>query len=92
MTGRESPSERTLRARMAAHVRWSRVSDPNAETAQARAAFLDRFERQVDPEGRLSSAERARRADHARRAYFISLARRSARVRRGKCRDEGRPS
>jgi hypothetical protein len=75
-----NPSERSLRARIAAHTRWSR-SDPVAGTAAARAAFLDRFEREVDPDGLLSNAERARRAASLRKAYFTRLALKSARSR-----------
>lgn len=78
-----SPSERSLRASYAAHVRWSR-QDPVAGTAKARQAALDRFERQVDPDGLLSPVERARRAHHARKAYFTKLALRSAQVRRAR--------
>jgi hypothetical protein len=40
---------------------------------EARAAFAARFGRQVDPDGALPPAERARRADAARRAYFAEL-------------------
>jgi len=77
-----TPAERTLRARMAAHTLHARVADPAAHTAPARRAFLDRFEREVDPDGVLSVAERTRRAKHARKAYFARLALSSARARR----------
>jgi len=76
-----SPSERSLRARIAAHTRWSR-DDPIAGTAAARAAFLDRFVREVDPDGVLPETERFRRAQSARKAYFARLALKSARARR----------
>jgi hypothetical protein len=59
--------------------------DPVETTAAARSAFLARFERQVDPEGRLSEPERRRRADAARKAHFIKLALKSAEVRRRRC-------
>jgi hypothetical protein len=49
---------------------------------RARQAFLDRFEREVDPDGTLPPAERARRAEHARKAYFAKLALKSAQARR----------
>ncbi len=83
-----TPTERSLRARIAAHERWSK-SDPVAGTAAARKAALDRFEREVDPEGRLPAAERARRAEHARKAYFTRLAYRSAQARRAQRRAQG---
>ncbi len=75
-------SDRALIARLAAHTRWSAVSDPSAATAPARKAALDRFEKQVDPDGTLPPAERARRAEHARKAYFTRLALASAKARR----------
>jgi hypothetical protein len=77
-----TPEQRTLRWKVAAHTLHSKVVDPTAHTAPARIAFLDRFEREVDPDGVLSPVERARRAEHARKAYFSRLALRSAQVRR----------
>ncbi len=65
----------------AAHALHAQV-DGTAHTAPARKAFLDRFEREVDPDGELEPAERARRAGHARKAYFIGLALKSAKARR----------
>ena len=73
--------ERSAAARIAALTRWS-TQDPVAGTEAARSAFLDRFERDVDPDRKLDPAERARRADCARRAYFQRLALKSARARR----------
>lgn len=79
-----SPEHRSLHARLAAHSLHARISDPAAHTAPARAAFLDRFEREVDPDGVLDPAERARRAEHAKKAYFARLALASAKARRAK--------
>lgn len=76
-----TPAERTMRARIAAYTLHSR-RDAHETTAAARRAFLDRFERQVDPEGTLPEAERRRRADAAKKAYFTKLALRSAQARR----------
>jgi hypothetical protein len=76
-----SPAERTLRARLAAHAMHGR-HDPRATTAKARAAFLARFERQADPEGLLTPAERERRAQQLRSPYFAQLALASAKARR----------
>lgn len=77
-----TPAERSLRARMAVHTSWAQTTDRAARTAPARRAALQRFERQVDPDGSLSSAERARRADQAMRAHMARLALRSAQTRR----------
>jgi hypothetical protein len=81
-----TPSERVLRARLAAHEKWAQTGDRTAAIATARQAFLDRFERQVDPDGILDPAERARRAESAKRAHFLRLSLKSARARR-KARD-----
>lgn len=78
-----TPQERSLRARLAAHTLHSRV-DPTQHTEPARKAFLARFEREVDPEGKLPPEERARRAEHAKRAHFQRMALKSAQARRRK--------
>ena len=83
-TGSRTPQERALAARIASHASWAKTADPSACTAPARKALLDRFEREVDPEGILPPAERARRADQARKAYFTRMALKSAQARRKK--------
>ena len=83
-------ARRALRARMAAHHLHAGIPDAAAHTAPARAAFLARFEREVDPDGVLDPRERARRAEHARKAYFLRLALASAHAR-GARRANGRP-
>ena len=74
------PNEMALRGRIGAYVLHSR-HDSRVTTGPARAAFLARFERDVDPEGVLPEAERRRRALAARKAYFARLALKSARRR-----------
>jgi hypothetical protein len=76
-----TPAERSLWARAAAY-RLHSLYDSRDLTANARAAFDDRFARQVDPDGSLPEEERRRRADCARKAYFAALAAKSARARR----------
>lgn len=46
----------------------------HTNTAPAHAAFLARFEAQVDPDGLLDPAERQRRAEYAKADYFTRLA------------------
>jgi hypothetical protein len=58
-----------MRAGMGAQ-RQQAVHDPRQTTARARATFLARFERDMDPTGALAPEGRARRAEQARRAYF----------------------
>ena len=69
MTGDLTPEQRSMRARMGAHALWAKVEDPRAQTAPAGNAAMDRFEREVDPEGKLSAKERARRVEHVKKAY-----------------------
>lgn len=72
----------SAQARMGAHRSWARTEDRTARTSRGTAAFLARFEREVDPEGRLTLEERAIRAEHARKAYFTEMALKSAAARR----------
>lgn len=76
--------QRQLIGSIGGHESWSRTVDRTARTALGRRAFLERFERQVDPDGTLTPGERAKRAENARRAYFQRLALKSAQVRRGR--------
>lgn len=87
--GGMTPAERSLRARAAAY-RLHSLYDSRELTAKARRAFDDRFAREVDPHGVLPAAERKRRAECARRAYFASLAAKSAQVRRARRRTSPR--
>lgn len=73
---------RSLAARIAAHTSWAKTPDRSARTARARASFNERFEREVDPDGVLDPAERAKRAENARKAYYLRLAAKSAASRR----------
>lgn len=80
----ESPTERTLRARIAAHVRWANEPDRQAATAKARQALADRWEKQVDPEGKLPPHIRAKLAENAKSAHYSRMALKSAQARRRK--------
>ena len=73
---------RALRSRLAAYSLDSQ-RDPKETTKAARAAFLNRFEREVDPDGSLPPAERARRAEAALRAHMTRLSLASSRARSG---------
>lgn len=78
------PSDAIQIARLAAYIKWASCEDRTAATAAARKAFADRFEREVDPEGKLPPAERAKRAEAAKKAYFQRLALKSAQARRAR--------
>lgn len=74
---------RRLRARLGG-LALAASCDPREYTATARAAFLQRFEAEVDPRGILPEPERLRRAEAARKGYFVRLALRSAVARRAR--------
>lgn len=78
---RLTPTERSLRAKLASESRWART-DPDQASEDARRRQHERFEHEVDPNGTLPPTERARRAEHARKAYMMRLALKSAKARR----------
>lgn len=77
--------QRRRRARSAAHASWANTTD---RAGPGTAAFLDRFERQVDPDGVLPAEIRAVMARHARIAYMLQLAERSAAARRRRANED----
>ena len=78
---RFDPNLMALRGRIGAHVSHAR-HDPRDTTANARRAFQNAFLEAADPDHVLPEAERARRADHLRRAHYARLALKSAEARR----------
>jgi hypothetical protein len=75
-----SEAVRRTSARIAAHTKWSKT-DRVAGTSAARAAFLKRFEDEVDPDRVLSPQVRQQRAANAKTAYFARMALASAKAR-----------
>jgi hypothetical protein len=71
-----------INGRIAAEISWARTRDRAARTRPAREAFLKRFEKEVDPDGTLPPEERRQRAEYAKRAYMLQLAKRSAAARK----------
>lgn len=72
-----SPAERRTIARIAANYRWAREPDRVAATAEMRRrspASLDYWLRRVDPDMTMSHAERVKRAENAKAAYYGALA------------------
>jgi hypothetical protein len=75
-----NPAQRRLRARLAAYSLHGHV-DGREHTAPARAAFLDQFLHEADPDGILPEEERRRRAGNLLKAYMCRLALASSRAR-----------
>jgi len=73
--------QRVRRARSAACASWANTADRKGRTAPTTGSFLARFENQVDPLGVLEPEVRLTMATHARRAYMLQLAERSAKAR-----------
>lgn len=76
-----TPSERVLRAQMAAYTSWANTKDRKERTEPAREAAMNRFEKQVDPDGTMDPKTRAKAAASARSAHFKAMAYKSARAR-----------
>ena len=79
-----SPAERSLRASIAVHTRWSNTSaaDRRRQADRGHAALLATFAAQVDPDGTLPPDELAKRVENLRRAHMKKLALASAKARR----------
>jgi hypothetical protein len=76
-----TPQDRSTLGRLGAYSRWAH-EDPKPALAKVRKGFDARFEDEVDPDRVLPPAERARRVEAARKAYFTKLALQSAKARR----------
>ena len=79
-----TPEQRSQRARIGAYAAMAKHGRKRV-TAKARAANPSSdgyWLRQVDPDGTLPEAERAQRAQDAKRAHFSAMAFKSARARK----------
>lgn len=74
----------SLRHQIAANESWAKTTDRSARTRAAREGLEARFEREVDPDGVMSPADRSKAVANARRAYYQRLALKSAAARRAK--------
>ena len=78
-----TPSQRRLAARiggLSLHLN----NDSNEIAARARLGLGRKFEREIDPEGRLSSAELASKVRLAKSLYYTRLALRSSKARQAR--------
>jgi hypothetical protein len=77
-----TPGQRSLRARVAAHSRWSKQGARERQAQLISEARLARHERLVDPDGTLEPAERRQLAKNSMQAEMARLALRSSRARK----------
>ena len=89
-----------MRGRLGAYTRWANADAQERFAAgyRMRQGLQAKFEREVDPQVKLSPQERAKRAEYARRAQMQRMALKSAKVRRRRkaitpsCAARGRPT
>jgi hypothetical protein len=81
MADEMTPEQRKMRASLAAHTRWAQETNRKEAMRPALDGMLAKFEREVDPQGVLDPAERAMRAESAKKAYFKALQLKSSRSR-----------
>lgn len=81
-----TPSERSLRASIAANERWARTGDRSAATAAAREARQLKYlaAAQAEAPADVTEQELARRAEYLRQADMQRMALKSAAARRKK--------
>lgn len=87
-----TPTERSLRSRLASFESWAKTADRAARTAPARTAQLARFAAKVDPDGTMTPTARAAAAEAAMRAHYTRMALASARSRRERSAKRATPS
>lgn len=89
----KDPTERSITARIGAHARWANTTDRAGALAPARRGMDERFEREVDPDGVMDPATRARLAANAKSKYYAQLQLKAAKARRVRKADgDGRKS
>jgi hypothetical protein len=77
---------KSLQHQIAANTRWSK-EDPTRQGEILRAGLEQRFLDEVDPDHQLPEAERIRRAECARKAFYQRLALKSAQARKARKRE-----
>jgi hypothetical protein len=80
------PFRTRIQAAAAAHDSWWRTIDRSARTKPARDALLAKFEREVDPAGLMSPADRRKAAEDKRRTHLVCASQMGVAARRAKAR------
>ena len=67
--------DRSLNGRIGNAIRWSRTTseDRRKATEPARQAWAKRWEREADPEGVMSEADRITAADHLKQVHMLRM-------------------
>lgn len=77
-------AQHSINGRIGAAERWGRTTAEQREraTRAAREALAERFERLADPDGVMNPADRARAAEHLKRAHMLRMSKAAADARR----------
>lgn len=79
-----TPEERSRRAKIAANSRWAKTPDRLGAMAPARRGLVEKFEREVDPDGTLDPKVRAKLVQSALKAHYLRMAANSVKSRKKK--------
>lgn len=79
-----TPEQRALRARLASHTGWANTPNRRARTKPGSDALMAKIAAEVDPEGRMSPADREKAIKNAVSAHFSRLAMQAAAARKRK--------
>lgn len=79
-----TPEQRSLRARIASHESWKQTTDRKARAQHGFDGLRARIAAEVDPEGRMSPADREKAIENGVKAHFSRLALKAAAKRKPK--------
>jgi hypothetical protein len=90
----ERKSVNAINGRIGAIESWARLTkaERRRRTEAGRAGLLAKFEREADPEGRMSEAERIEAAESLRRAHMMRLSMQAKRARATKKKQDQKPT
>ncbi len=77
-----TPTERSIRARIAANTRWAKEPDRLAATAPGRRAAFEKLVNEVDPHRVLTETERLKRVKNAQQAQMARVRLEASKKRR----------
>ncbi len=83
------PFRTSSQARAAVHTSWARTPDRAARTAPAREARLAKLEAEVDPDHKMSPADRRKAVVNAEKARLLVMSQKGVDARRAKARRRG---
>lgn len=74
----ETPAQRAMRMSAAAHQSWANTADRSARARRGYDGLVAKFEREIDPDGTLPPAERAKRVKSRLKRHYAEIQRKSS--------------